>query len=731
MLSTDREPEQKVNSNNTTTSTRRRLSFKKQRKSSKSNSSSNNNSNNNDYDYDYDLTEPIVAPRYSSNTEATVCESMAGTTITSDEFTSSNSNSNTMSVSETTNTTGGVHGMVVGDESTASTTVRSPAADINHHHHTTNACTTATTVDTTVATTSGACSSSNNKNNQEQQQEEESTGSDPIYYFGYGPIVNPLVRLRRGCTIPTQQIETAILYDHRLRFVEGGTANIVPARGWDVKGVLLKFNNADEWNAFQQYDSNYDVKEVSVSIMNKTNQDPKNKNARIFPLEDDDQDQDQDDGGNDHQVEDAEDNDETNDGANDGANDEDSDSESDLLRNPRTYNSCPVASSSGNNSDGYASEEYSCPFGLGFGGESTTREDDPNAVRCFTFAIDHQQQGPLFDTSSASDPNNRCCKPQERYLKLIADGLRAHEVDENYIRDEILMVGYVSTESDRVVDQNYKTFPLPTATTKRLPKISFSKYESKLCSNSNNSKSESTYFVCDRKVIRVDPLPTTAATTSNFNNSNNACLRWIRSVGHGKGDLTLLVHQTFVDPDCSPKLSVVDNTEDLTPEHHRWAEHTLFLYLERGGLTGTVVHELSSTSRDEHVSSSASASSFGALCKTVSRRFHHLGRSGNVSSSGNGNGNSTARNSTGTGSQSSKGKRRSSRRSASGAVDIPTLLKEPFTHEKFTSEMTDEDAEENTTKESNNQHKSERKGFGGLFKSRRNKNSSPQYAPGA
>lgn len=115
--------------------------------------------------------------------------------------------------------------------------------------------------------------------------------SEAIYYFGYGPIVNPIVRYRRGCMIPPEQIKTAILYDHRLKFVAGGTANVVATRGWDVKGVLLRFNSKDEWNAFRQYDANYDVREISVSVIDKTNIDPKNKNDHTAPFED---------GGDDH-----------------------------------------------------------------------------------------------------------------------------------------------------------------------------------------------------------------------------------------------------------------------------------------------------------------------------------------------------------------------------------------------------------------------------------------------
>ena len=46
-----------------------------------------------------------------------------------------------------------------------------------------------------------------------------------LWYFGYGPIVNDMVRKRRG--IETTQIQPAYLPDYRLTFSFGGLANIV------------------------------------------------------------------------------------------------------------------------------------------------------------------------------------------------------------------------------------------------------------------------------------------------------------------------------------------------------------------------------------------------------------------------------------------------------------------------------------------------------------------------
>lgn len=100
-------------------------------------------------------------------------------------------------------------------------------------------------------------------------------------------------------------------------------------------------------------------------------------------------------------------------------------------------------------------------------------------------------------------------------------------------------------------------------------------------------------------------------STNNNNNNNNPCVKWLRAQGHGKQDMTLTVHQTFVDPDCL-HLPIVDNVEDLTPRHCEWAEHTILLYLERAGLTATVVYELATDHRSEKQKRTISMSSLSA-----------------------------------------------------------------------------------------------------------------------
>jgi len=376
---------------------------------------------------------------------------------------------------------------------------------------------------------------------------------EAIYYFGYGPIVDPIVRLRRGCNLAPENIKTAILYDHRLKFVAGGTANIVKSRGWDVKGVLLKFDNRTEWEAFRQFDANYDVREVSVSIIDKTNLDPKKKNDHTAPFEDNVCDE----------------------------LDESSRSTS-LISSNRIYRSCLVSghNSSLNDLSGESSsedEDYSCPFSF----EPKSARTDPNAIKCKTFMIDQIPSGvrhvinentSFRGSKMMGDGESVFGKPQERYLRLMTDGLKHHGIDETYIRDEVLAVNYIPNDRDKVVDSNYRSFP----SARKSSKMSQSKYD-KLC----KSRDKATHFVIGNKIIKVDTEP----------DLNNAATRWLRIHGDGKGDMTLLIHQTFVDKACF-HIEPVFSPEQLTPEHLQWAEHVVFLYLERAELTATVVGEL-------------------------------------------------------------------------------------------------------------------------------------------
>lgn len=402
----------------------------------------------------------------------------------------------------------------------------------------------------------------------------ECNEDDAIYYFGYGPIVNHFVRIRRDVNTPAEDIRTAILYDHRLQFVPGGTANIVPKIGWDVKGVILKFKTQQEWETFRQFDASYEVRPVSVSVIDKMNLDPKKKNDHTAPFEV--LNGDEDDYGDDEEDEDYNYGFPNDDGDDQQQELDESERSAPLMRSHRLHKSCLVtngANSSLNNLDTDSSEEedYSCPFSF----EPKSKKADPDAVKCYTFSMDWNAP------KNGRTGQALIGKPQERYLKLMTDGLRYHEIDETYIRDEILSVDYIPNERDKVSDLNsFLSFP----NAKKVSNVSQQKYETKLCGEPKSSKDvNATHFIIGTKIIRVDG--------ENLQ-LNNPCVKWLRKQAHGKGDITLLVHQTFVDKDQPLHIPLLNSSDDVTEQHQKWAEHVVYLYLERGGLTATTVGEL-------------------------------------------------------------------------------------------------------------------------------------------
>lgn len=167
-----------------------------------------------------------------------------------------------------------------------------------------------------------------------------------------------------------------------------------------------------------------------------------------------------------------------------------------------------------------------------------------------------------YDASKLEAPIEQL--PAERYLKLLAQGMQVYNVDEDYIQDQIMSVPYLPS----CKPEDYQTFPQESD---RLPKITFSKYE-KLCKRSND-----TYFILNNKVCRLGP-----------HDPEHPAAMWVRQRLHGQTDSTLIIHKTIVEPD----LPIVDTLEELTPQHHAWAENHSMEYLKKCNLTATKVYEL-------------------------------------------------------------------------------------------------------------------------------------------
>ena len=283
------------------------------------------------------------------------------------------------------------------------------------------------------------------------------SSSTAIYYFGYGPIVNPNVRIRRGLT--TIEERPAILPEFRLTFAYGGIANIIRQRGYEVHGILMKFTSEDDWKHFQTYDAGYNVSDL----------------VTVFPY--------------------------------------DSDQEN---------------------------------------------RDDNEPITAYAMSMNE------YDATKLEAPIEQL--PTERYLKLIADGMQAYHVDDDYIQDQILSVPYVPSRKP----EDYRSFPRAS---EKLPAITVAKYQ-RLCQRTKND----IYFIMNRKVCRLVP-----------HDPQHPAVLWTRERLHGHcRDATLIIHQTILEPN----LIIVDTEEDLTPLHHAWAENLALEFLQKCNLTVTKVYDL-------------------------------------------------------------------------------------------------------------------------------------------
>mmetsp|Transcript_20339 Transcript_20339/g.48369 ORF Transcript_20339/g.48369 Transcript_20339/m.48369 type:complete len:551 (-) Transcript_20339:100-1752(-) len=325
-----------------------------------------------------------------------------------------------------------------------------------------------------------------------------------IYYFGYGPIVNPVVRKRRGVrTVGNGDggALAALLPDHKLTWAFGGVVNIVKQRGFEVMGILLEFDDEEEWSNFQQFDAGYDLDEVTVFPLQQQQDDEarETSNDRREEEEDDDDDDDDDDDG-----------------------------------------------------DGFVSHT-----------------NEP--VKAYTFVMKDFDESKLLSSKIEKLPG-------ERYLKLIATGMRTYGIDEDYINDQIMSVPYIPKRKP----EQYRTFSTAAVSSSTpLPRITFAKYRSKLCShNYRKTSPDDVFFISQGRVIKVE----------RPDDPKNPSLVWLRDrvMGLTGKECTLRIHQTVVDPD----IPMVDTPEEITTQHDQWCENHMVEWMEQGGLRGIAIFEI-------------------------------------------------------------------------------------------------------------------------------------------
>lgn len=313
-----------------------------------------------------------------------------------------------------------------------------------------------------------------------------------IYYFGYGPICNELVRRRRE--IKVVEIQAAYCPDYRLTFAFGGIADIVAKKGFEVHGLLFKLESEEDWLKLKKFES-----------------------------------------GN-----------------------------TPTVRTVIPYSAIPksrIGDESGSDED----EEEEDPF-------QRINADDDFKSHCLlgsiqAYLIEHPDH---VEDCLLEAPLEQL--PQERYLKLIAQGMRQHGVDEDYVGDHIEACPFVPTRKP----QDYRTFP----SAKSVRSITFQKYQS-LCSKAALVEGD-VCFCLGTKVLRLgdhDPA--------------NPLAKWFLTHGHGKSDCTFMLHLTVVDP----AIPFLEEASQVTLLHVRWAENHCVEIIDQYGMSATHVYDLVENSK--------------------------------------------------------------------------------------------------------------------------------------
>lgn len=154
--------------------------------------------------------------------------------------------------------------------------------------------------------------------------------------------------------------------------------------------------------------------------------------------------------------------------------------------------------------------------------------------------------------------------PNERYLKLMASGLRANGIDEDYIEDQLLNIPYEPS----CKPENYQRIPKAS---NKLRTITFRKYQ-RLC-----SRGRSTYFVLGQKVLRL-----------GTHDPKHPAAIWIRERLNGNSDSAFRILQTFIEP----SLPMCESPDDLTSQHYAWCENFLVEFMAKCGIKLTKVYQM-------------------------------------------------------------------------------------------------------------------------------------------
>lgn len=194
--------------------------------------------------------------------------------------------------------------------------------------------------------------------------------------------------------------------------------------------------------------------------------------------------------------------------------------------------------------------------------------------------------------------------PQERYLRLIAQGMRKYNIDDDYIADQIMSVPYIPSRKP----SEFLSFPVASS----LPVVSMNQYL-RICrretrkSNRISEKAKSKrgksdlYFIVGNSVFRV----------GDHDPGNPVCVM-LRSKAHGQGDITFATYSVIFDPD----IPECNSRDDILPFHIAWAEDILVDMLGQAGLTATKVMLLEDSKNQSETTFSFRRLLLGSCCSS-------------------------------------------------------------------------------------------------------------------
>ena len=174
---------------------------------------------------------------------------------------------------------------------------------------------------------------------------------------------------------------------------------------------------------------------------------------------------------------------------------------------------------------------------------------EPLQAQVFVMALDKLENDEL--------PKEKL--PQERYVRVIATGMRRYGVEDEYIDYSILNVPYIPNRKP----EEYLTFPKEK---EKLKTISYNDYAKKA--------EKKAWYLIGNKVIQLGE-----------HDPNSPFVQWITSRLVGKPDCTWTMLQTLYDPD----LPVCESENDIQPLHVAWTENQMIEKFEQAELAGTVV----------------------------------------------------------------------------------------------------------------------------------------------